>query len=76
MKIPLCVSCAHHSGTNIHWCNIPYRISLVDGNTIRWTCEDMRSHVGKCGTQGKLFTPIKGEPIQYAPTREVEGAAF
>ena len=76
MKIPLCVSCAHHSGTTTRWCNIPFRISLVDGNPVRWTCEDMRSHAGKCGKEAKLFSPIKGEPIQYAPQREVEGSPF
>lgn len=76
MKIPLCVTCAHHSGTQVKMCNIPFRLSPVDGTPIRWTCLDMRSVAGKCKPEGLLHSLIAGEPPQYMPTREVEGSPF
>lgn len=76
MKIPLCVSCKYHSGTHTKMCNIPMRVSPVDGNSVRWMCEDMRSSIGKCKHEGLLFDPIAGEPIQYLPEPIVEGAPF
>ena len=76
MKTPLCISCKHHSGTHTKWCNIPVRVSIVDGSAVRWTCEDMRGEIGKCKRQAILFEAIPGEPIQYLPEPVVEGSPF